>query len=446
MMRLISVLGETLVVRSAVLRVGVVAGLICAFGLAVVPRVEAAVYEFDEVFNFLQVLSASQSGQAAGASLLFGAVCAVPTGQDCNDPAVSHAGTSAFATQDGLQASLSQFSLTAAPNFWSRRFATSVQSPGPTNSWTLKFNNGGDTTTVETPDLQGLTVIPFANSVTISGGSAQPTIAWTLPTGANVQAARVNVHRLDTRVEGGIADIVLAQDLPISQTSFQIPDGTLDPNGTYEFEISLLQTRDGTGDASQSNILSRSRGFFGFTPPNDGFPAKVYLPTVQDHPTQPGASVYTFDIQDIQADETIFIDPLVAVGYDYEIGSSDANFASVLLPHIGDDQFELWLFDASDIAFNTGRILTAGVAFDFLSEIDPLGVGKFRILGIETDANLDPGDPTAFITGLSFVGGSSFTGSMTALVQEVPEPWMLPVFTLGIAGLGAARYRRRSIP
>jgi len=48
---------------------------------------------------------------------------------------------------------------------------------------------------------------------------------------------------------------------------------------------------------------------------------------------------------DVQQGVTTFIDPLVAVGYEFATAQGDPNFASVLLPAIGDN-----LFDISDCA------------------------------------------------------------------------------------------------
>jgi PEP-CTERM motif len=71
----------------------------------------------------------------------------------------------------------------------------------------------------------------------------------------------------------------------------------------------------------------------------------------------------------------------------------------------------------------------------------------FRVLGIETSAGLDPNDPTAFVTGLSFTGAGQFTGTMTPFTAEapapVPEPATLLLFGTTAAGLGLVRWRQR---
>jgi len=138
-----------------------------------------------------------------------------------------------------------------------------------------------------------------------------------------------------------------------------------------------------------------------------------------------------------------FIDPIIAVGYDYIINSGP-NFASVLLPDIGDGQYELYgwnpvtsFFDVFiDIAF-------AGVEYDF----GPDGIDRFRVLGIETSAMLDPNNPVAFVTGLTFAGTGNVNMNMNPVTlnipdpQNVPEPVTLSLLGAGLAGVAFMRRR-----
>ncbi|MGI9427739.1 MAG: thrombospondin type 3 repeat-containing protein, partial [Bythopirellula sp.] len=117
-------------------------------------------------------------------------------------------------------------------------------------------------------------------------------------------------------------------------------------------------------------------------------------------------------------DTRCFVDPPVATGYTYEVEGDHPNFASVLIPAPlpgGDAQFTV---DVEGASFS----LTAGQAFDFTAPF-PLGVPAFQINDIDVGENLDPSDPAAFVTGLSFVAvpavEESFT--MTPIVDDTTD-------------------------
>src|SRR3546814_6465226 len=104
---------------------------------------------------------------------------------------------------------------------------------------------------------------------------------------------------------------------------------------------------------------------------------------------------YGFSV-DVVANTPIFIDPEVVLGYDYRTGHGDPNFGTVRLPiGIGDNQYVLTV---------NGRSypLAAGELFDFRAHGHADGVRRFRVSGIEVDAMLDPRNPYAFPTQVSF--------------------------------------------
>ena len=144
---------------------------------------------------------------------------------------------------------------------------------------------------------------------------------------------------------------------------------------------------------------------------------------------------FLFNVDDVQIEpfeSMLFFDPPSAIGYDY--GVSGANFASVLLPSVGDANYVLYLWDGDEFVYD--QMLVGGQEHTFA----PGGVDRFRIGGIEVDAGLDPNDPLAFMTGLTFSGPGPFDVTMAALVPE-PASWVLLTLAMG-ACLRSRRVRR----
>jgi PEP-CTERM motif len=73
----------------------------------------------------------------------------------------------------------------------------------------------------------------------------------------------------------------------------------------------------------------------------------------------------------------------------------------------------------------------------------PGGVSEFEVFGIDPGLGLDPENPTAFITGLTFESAGNFTGTMTPITANVPEPASLTLVTSGLLGLCLV-WRRRA--
>lgn len=314
------------------------------------------------------------------------------------------------------------------------------------SGWNLSVSNpninGGTAVTTVTPDLYPTRTPGHVTNVAISGASETPTLSWKHPDDSIHNAQSIFIWRTDLVDESGDSrpPVLVHSDVLASSTSssFTVPadlnlgvsgNETLDPGGQYLLSIQL-DVLDESSDEFYP-LEGRSRSFFEFTPTaaSPGGPT-VFLPAVDEE------GVFHF-LVDVVEGEQVYIDPIVAVGYDYEVGIGDPLFASFMLPEIGDDLFDLFLFDIGLNDFIFDQVVEAGVQFFFT---DP--VSKFRILGIETDAALDPSDPTAFITALTFDGNGSFTGTMTPITESVPEPGSIGLFALGLTALGAWRRKK----
>jgi hypothetical protein len=349
----------------------------------------------------------------------------------------------------------------ATPNFFSGELAvcmTNCSSTGNNNPanlqnpWTITFSNPSTSPTSVAQSISlapGSGELPFVNSVTLSGTAAQPTFSWTPPPGAPVDGYRINIYQnnLETFGSSGAAidsgQVTSANVGPgttsytIKSSDFTVQGFGIQTNTQYTIEISILQTRDNSmTNFSNANVSAISRVYSNFTIPSSGTLQTINLPTT----TVSGNQVtYGFNLT-VAPGVTYFLDPTITTGYSFQTGPGDPNFATVLLPNLqGSEPYTItW-----DNGVDSEQIL-GGDVFNFLTT-DPLGVGAFTVTGIDPSLGLDPNDTTAFITGLTFVGGGDFTGTMTPISVEetnVPEPGSAALINVGLAGLWALRRRR----
>jgi hypothetical protein len=254
--------------------------------------------------------------------------------------------------------------------------------------------------------------LPLATSVTISGSGSTPTFIWTFPESFTPDGVRVQIWDLENQVSPHSYDLIHVVVLPGDATTYTLPSvtssgKTLEQNHLYSLEITFALTHDGVPLGDNTTILTRSRSFLNFELMPEGSPPNVFLPIVVSGPVVP---TYYFGATVGTAVQTIYLDPVVAIGYEYATGPGDPNFASVTLPAgIGDNLYNLYVLMGNRYVFRAR--IQGGVPFYFARG----GVKRFLVLGVEEEAALDPNNPTAFLTGLTFTRSGTFTGTMTPI-------------------------------
>jgi hypothetical protein len=313
--------------------------------------------------------------------------------------------------------------LAVNPNFCAGAFGFN---PGRLSGWTIRFTDGADTLDVPAPSLIGAeNPVPFPSSVTVSAGltPTTPTISWLIPGGFLPDGFRINIFDVDgPSLPNGTKNVIHSVAVPAASTSYTIPatlsaGGSLELGRSYSINFQIIDLRAQFTEAqflatnNNAMILNRSNSWFAFQPLDASGPPEVHLPQMGNDPDPNDAfgAPYLFSIESVGPDSVTFIDPVVALGYDYAIGAGNPNFASVILPDVGDGVYDL-IFDGIH------HSVLAGQQFFF----PPGGVAAFSVRGIEASAGLDPTNVVAFVTGLTFVGQGRFTGSMTPIVQFVP--------------------------
>lgn len=366
--------------------------------------------------------------------------------------------------------------------------------------WTLHFSTttnfaAGTNTLLATPALGTTGVMPFVQSMSITNSGLTPTISWVLPSTSGLDpfgnplptitqakvvvtdiTNQVNITNIDPFATAGKtpfgkafpqADIVYASPaIPSSTTSFAIP-ATNDATGEANFGAQVLQFGHTYGIAVQldntdgpvvpgcglCNVDSASRSFFDYTPINPASiglnaSAVINLPShVTPVPTTSGSvnpNIYSFNVAGVGPTSVTYIDPIVADAFIYTIGTGDPNFKSVEpVTIVGDGIYVLYVWDGTKFVLADAGF-AAGSTFDFTLNGFANGVSEFEIAGL--DPGVDPTNITAFVTGLTFMSPGDFTGTMTAVITQVPEPSTMLVFGSGLLLLLALRTRQKRPP
>ena len=154
---------------------------------------------------------------------------------------------------------------------------------------------------------------------------------------------------------------------------------------------------------------------------------------------------FLFENIDLEAGEPIFIDPEIAIGYEYNVeelpGEAEALFGTVRVDPAGfDTDFTINYLDQNGV--EVSEDIAAGVTFTFPENVDVL---SFSILDIDPLSALPADNPTAFATLLTFrndLNGATITQAPIS-ISAVPEPGAGTLLGVSMS-LALMRRRKRS--
>jgi hypothetical protein len=148
--------------------------------------------------------------------------------------------------------------------------------------------------------------------------------------------------------------------------------------------------------------------------------------------------------------EVVYIDPLVATGYDYVVNSGP-NILSAIFPELGDaNGYQIYALNGGVLGSLLGTVM-GNTTFSF----GPGGVSAFALRDINTALALDPANPVAFVTGLTFnvTGSTQVNISQTPVTTfvggnggAVPEPstWLSMLAGFGAMGFAMRRGKQQA--
>jgi len=181
-------------------------------------------------------------------------------------------------------------------------------------------------------------------------------------------------------------------------------------DGTNFFMLPGSRTASVLDVINQSNVGPETPGLWRFSFSGDGSPPgsspeNPFLPVIVD-----GSFVFEFPVQ---PGVRFFIDPPVSIGYNY-VTTGGPLFSSAIAPILPSDSLYDLYFSTDSCSSYTQFVSQISGSTEYTFSTPQ---SCFSIRDIAEAANLDPADPLAFVTGMTFDSAG------TVSVTQTPIPF-----------------------
>ena len=253
---------------------------------------------------------------------------------------------------------------------------------------------------------------------------------------------------IDSNSEPGQAPLAININHPDMTNEIEGTElnGIIAPNGNPLLRFDVPVTPGSTNNVFDIIIADTSDSSLDttvFIAAFGGEGSSEFIPVLPSNGEPDENGEFHFELPTVPND-TIWIDPVVSVGYVYNI--KDGFFTKVTMPSLAavndPTGYELWINGL------LVKKLASGETYDFDANDQ---IDTFEIRGIDPVLELDPLSDTAFVTGILYDGVQGTAPAQVSMkaitidtdATSVPEPSTLAVFALGLIGLSIRRFKQQ---
>lgn len=164
--------------------------------------------------------------------------------------------TATYSLDPGIVRSLNFYT---GPIFAEKNFDRFLTNLSLTSAWNLRVTDPSGSTDGVFDAIADPEFLPLVLNLHVVQDGTTPLVAWDLPDLSAFDADRIRVRVTDASTD---IQIFQSENLPVSTTSYMIPDGIVGIGGSYEFRVMLDDLTGAFGEPDRT-LENRSNTFTG---------------------------------------------------------------------------------------------------------------------------------------------------------------------------------------